>query len=310
MTNGKKCLNMLNSKTDMEWIDGFLRQELSESEVATFQERLAKEPAFAALFEEQELILNGIRLHQLSDKVRHFQQMGQEMDGNLLDDGTIGEAVRYDRSSAVLERFREKGKEMDEKEELQQATKRGLISYIFSRYAAAAAVLLFLVSFWWANEYYSSQAIAKNSIEFPLSNESMKNPSKGNFNLGKKAFFNKDYEKALKILEEVPLENNDYFEAQVLLAYNLFEMKKYDESINQFNQLIDKDFESLPNIYKNENKLRWNRLVAYVGKNNLLSPIFQQELEFFLNSKSDFYRNKAIKLNKELNSTWRLIVIN
>ena len=310
MTNGKKCLNMLNSKTDMEWIDGFLRQELSESEVATFQERLAKEPAFAALFEEQELILNGIRLHQLSDKVRHFQQMGHEIDEGLLDDGTIGEAVRYDRSLDVLERLKARGQEMDEVEEVQQATKRSFIRAIFNRYSAIAAMLLFLVCFWWVNGNYSSQSIARDSIEFPLSNQSMKNSSKGNFNIGKKSFFNKDYEKALKILEEVPLGNNDYFEAQVLLAYNLFEMKKYDESINQFNQLIDKDFESLPNIYKNENKLRWNRLVAYVGKNNLLSPIFQQELEFFLNSKSDFYRNKAIKLNKELNSTWRLIVIN
>ena len=302
---------MPNSRTDMEWIDGFLQGELSESEVLTFRERLTTEPAFAVLFEEQKLLADGIRLSRLIEKMRHFQELGQEIDEGLLDEGTIGEAVRYDKSLEVLERFKEKGKELD-KVATQEVTKRSLTSYLFSRYSAAAAILLLLISFWWVNGNYSSHSIIKDLNEPFLNYQQAGIPQNNNKILkeGKTTFFSGDYKTTIDKLLIIQKQDTDaFYESQGLLAYAYFSNQNYSMAVNQFDLLINDYYNRLTVDYQDKNRLRWTRLLAYLGNNQEQTPFFKQELAYFLQHDSEKYRQKAVVLRDRLNSNWRKLLL-
>lgn len=177
-----------------------------------------------------------------------------------------------------------------------------------------AASLLLLISVggvFWANSRFSAPAIAASLVEVPMENSSMSEIQDITaLSKGKDAFFKGAYEEAKQLLLRItPTASDTYYEAQVFLAYIYFEQKKYEESIYQFDQLLDKDFDALPNTYKNQNKLRWNRLLAHVGNHQTETTFFKEELFFFLNNKSNFYQQKANQLQARLNSPWRKIVI-
>lgn len=297
---------MPKSRTDSEWIDGFLRKELSDKDVVIFQGRLAQESAFASLFKEQQLLADGIRLSMLSNKVNHFQQLGQKIDGDLLEDQTIGQAVRYDKNLLVLERLREKGDILD-KVEKQQTTKWSLTKYIFNKYAAVAAMLLIVLSSWWLNETYSNKSIIKNLYE-PFLDYQQASTSQNNHTTleeAKNAFFMGDYKIAIsKLLTFSEKDNNIFYEAQGLLAFAYFHNQDYSMSIKQFDKIISYQ-DKLSVDFQDKNRLRWTRLLAYLGSNQVQSSFFKQELTFFLNHNSEKYREKAILLNKKINSNWR-----
>jgi len=298
---------MPNQEKDIEWIDNFLKGKLSESEVVTFQKRLAEEATFADLFEEAQLIATGIRLNGLTKRVRHFQALGKSLDESGLEEETIGQAIRYERNMDVLERFKERGKELDEV--AASVPKKGkLTSYLFNRYTSVAAVLLLLVTFWWANGNYSNVSIIEDLNEPFLNyqqagttqdyNEVMKE--------GKNAFFNKDYNTAIGKFLTISNQHNDiFYEAQGLLAYTYFNNRDYSKAINQFNLLINDYYDNLSIDYKDKNRLRWTRLLAYLGNNQEKTPFFIQELDFFLQNKSEKYQKKAELLQSKIDSNWR-----
>lgn len=301
---------MLNPKTDSEWMDGFLRAELSESEVVTFQQRLTNEPAFAALFEEQQLIATGIRLNGLNEKVLHFQALGKSLDAGGLEEATIGQAVRYERNMDVLERFKERGRELDEVN-TKTPKKSKLISYLFSRYTSAAAVLLLLIGFWWVIGNYSNQSIIKDSNEPFLNYQQAGNSQQNNKAMeeGRAAFFKADYKTTIDKLSIITEQDNIvFYEAQGLLAYTYFNNQEYSKAISQFDLLINDYYNQLTIDYQDKNRLRWTRLLAYLGSNQENTPFFKKELAFFLQNKSEKYQKKAQLLQSKIESNWRKLL--
>ena len=289
MTNGKKCLNMLNSKTDMEWIDGFLRQELSESEEVTFKGRLAKEAAFAVLFEEQQLLVNGIRLNQLVEKANHFQQLGQEIDGNLLDEVTIGQAVRYDKGLDVLERLKARGREMDKVVITKNFNQR--------KWWSIAASVLFLIGLSWYifsysskddyqllaekyNEPYPAIGITK-SIEEDLQKDQIR---------GLQLYTIENYDKALPYLKKNFL-TNEYNENSLYISICYLKKNQLDSAYKYLQQTPT----LVPEL---ADAARWHLAIYYLKKESI-EEVFQ-ELELLSQSEALSFRRKATELKKEL----------
>lgn len=198
------------------------------------------------------------------------------------------------------------------KDYLRTASNRERFRVIKKSFSIAASILLLISmsSVFWANQQFSSPVIAASLVEKPMKNTSMSTiPDITALSKGKEAFFKEQYEEAKQLLLRItPTTTTIYTEAQIFLAYIYFEQKNYVAAISQFNQLLGKDFEMLPATYKNKNKLRWNRLLAYVGKEETNTTFFKKELAYFLNNKSTFYQQKARQLQAMLNSPWRKIV--
>lgn len=293
---------MLNSKTDMEWIDGFLQEHLSKAEVLTFQERLSKDSSFAALFEEQQVLAAGIRMNLLTDKVRHFQQLGQEVDGDLLDDGTIGEAVRLDRSSEILERFRAKGKEMDEVVALPKRKK-------WNWQLAASLLLPFGLFFSLWSNYLTNQLPNENYLTFPVSGTMGNSSTNDGFLLYKEGKF----EESFIALDEIKPTSELYPEAQVIQGEILFRNKKeYLLAFEKFTALAGQDDLLAKQNKDFKERLEWNTVLAAKKTGMMTSDLSNTIL---MNPKHKFHQN-AIALNKKISfyqylkwASWLAIII-
>jgi len=255
MTNGKKYLNMLNPQTDTEWMDGFLQGQLSTTEMVIFQERLGRDPDFSALFEEQKLLVDGLRLARMSEQVRYFQGLNVLAEGEEileLEEEEIGEAVRLDRNLDVLARFKERGEELDSVVELPKRR-------TWNWQLAASLLLPFglILGLWSA--YLGNQLPEKAYVNFPVAGTMGNEPATEGFLLYKEG----KYEEALIALNKTNQENSLYAEAQALQGEILFKQQKaYPKAYQKFNNLL-----AQKNLLAQQNqdfreRLEWNTLLA------------------------------------------------
>jgi len=177
------------------------------------------------------------------------------------------------------------------------------------RYAYALSILVLLVagSFIWANYNYSNNSIVQ-ALHDPILDDTQADipTNKELLDKAKMAFFKEDFKAAISLFSGIEDNNQYYHEAQSLLAYSYFRNDQFDQAITQFNRLLEDGFYTkLPNSYKNENKLRWTRLLAYLGAKKTNETQFSEELNFFLTNKSEVYQKKAKVLESKMNSLWR-----
>ena len=303
---------MPNPKTDQEWIDCFILDQLAGEEKIDFQQRLEKDTNFSDQYQEQLLIAKGIRLSLLKKQLSHFQELSiLEDDTEDLEEGMIGQAMRHEQNRSVLERLKERGKILDE-ESLPQNKKSAFINTTFFKYISAAAVFIFLITFWWADNNYSNNSIIQELYE-PLLDYQQAGETQNKsvvLNNAKVAFFNEQYEATINALRKINEQDGAlYFEAQGLLAYSYFSNKDYSMAINQFDLLLSDFYNSLSIEYQDNNRLRWTRMLSYLGNDEENGQAFQRELNFFLNNKSEIYRSKAQSLQMKLDSHWRNLVL-
>lgn len=177
--------------------------------------------------------------------------------------------------------------------------------------AASFLLLLGVLGIFYANQRFSSKALASNFLESPLKDTNMgQQDEEAILKTGKTAFFSADYDKTKQALQAIKRDAGPaYYEAKIFLAYTAFQEKDFKLAISQFTELLEKDFNQLPNTYKDANKLRWNRLLAFVGNEQSDLPLFKEELAYFLNNKSVFYQQKASVLKQDLENPLRSLVI-
>ena len=277
---------MLNPTTDIEWMDGFLRKELSESEIVAFQQRLAEEPAFAALFEEQQLIITGIRLNGLNKKVRHFQELGKSLEEGGLEEATIGQAVRYERNMDVLERFKERGRELDEVIEMPIKRKWN--------WQLAASILLpigLFFSFW--SNHSANQLAQENYANFPIAGTMGNISTEEGFLLYKEG----KYEESMIALDKINPNNNHYLEAQAIQGEILFQhQQKYQPAFQKFNSILaqNKLLEKQNQDFRE--RLEWNIVLTAQKTGKIPNDLWNRIL---MNPKHKFHQN-AIALNQEI----------
>ncbi len=280
---------MPKSRTDSEWIDGFLRKELSDKDVVIFKERLAQENSFAALFKEQQLLAEGIRLSMLSNKVNHFQQLGQEIDGDLLDEQTIGEAVRYDKNLAVLDRLKEKGKVLDQKLVVKHSNTK-------KRWSIAAS-LLFLVGLSWYLLLFNSKSKHELLAEkynqpypaFGISKGNTENLHK-NQEQGLQLYTSKKYAKALPFLKK-SFKSNKYNENSLYISVCYLKTNQLDSAYTYLKKTP---------ILVSEltDATTWYLAIYYLKKGDTQNCL--ENLDLLMKSNSLEFQRKAIALKNEL----------
>lgn len=176
--------------------------------------------------------------------------------------------------------------------------------------AASFLLLISILGFFYAQQRFAASHLAATYLENPLSDTNMGQDDKESvLKKGKTAFFAADYKTAKQLLQTIPQASaSAYYEAKLFLAYIAFQEKNYPQAIGKFSELIEQDFDQLPNNYRDANKLRWNRLLAYIGNGEENTALAKAELAYFLNGKSIFYAQKATDLQQDLESAWRSLV--
>lgn len=195
----------------------------------------------------------------------------------------------------------------EETEEEEVASKVRPIRRILA-IAASILLLLSVLGFLYANQRFSAKALATSFLEKPLRDTDMGQVGGASIlKEGKAAYFAQDYHKTKSLLQSITIDEGAVFdEAQLFLAYTAFAENQYKTAITNFSNLIEQTTRSIPNT--DRNKLRWNRLLAYVGSGQTETDIFKQELAYFLNGKSVFYQQKAVTLQDALDSPWQLLI--
>lgn len=270
----------MNTLTDSDklLIDRYLANELEAHEYSLWEQRMQDLAFSEAVASYQAVIAKVVDEYQQSPLKQQFKQAGARYHERTASQSTPGKVV-----SLWSRRIR----------------------------IAAAIVAVAIVSLLgWANNQYSDSAIVFALQDSILDDANMGQVDKDTiFPNAKGRFFQEDYEEALNGFSSVSEDSKHYPEAQILKAYTLFQLQDYPAAIGLFNHWIDRRFSDIPNEYRNENKLRWTRLLALVGSGQTHSEFFSQELNYFLNSTSDYYRAKAQQLKSKMESPWRKVVL-
>lgn len=269
-------MNRLTDR-DKQLIDRYLTQELENHELPEWELKM-QDPIFSqAVATHQAVIENVVEAYKQNEWKQQFQSASE----------------RYHKANSEV------------------SASGNIVSLLARRIRIVAAIVVLgivgLVG--WANSQYSGLAIAQSLQDSLLDDTGM-----GQINvdsimaIAKGCFFGKEYERALREFSLVPRNSKHYPEAQILKAYTFFQLQEYQSAISLFDEWIDDNYDQLPNQYRNENKLRWTRLLAYVGANDTDTDFFKLELYYFLNSNSEHYSDKAEQLKNKLESPWRRVV--
>ena len=281
----------MNSITDQmqELIERYFEGKLSEKEKITFRSQLHN-----AEFRE------AVKFHEALLNVIEQETQSKENTYNIED-------LFLDSMSVPLQ-LSESKNNVDKKEAVIIPLRKQ--PFFILKIAAGLLILVFSSALLWVNASFSDQAIVENFHEKFSPNLLMGTSEQElAFKNGKIEFRNGNFKKATELLERIDNQDKSkYYEAQCLLAFCQFELKKYDKAIKYFNKVIEKK-EHLPNHYKEDiDKIRWSRMLAHIGNNQMNSDVYKTELEFFLSHPSDFYKNKADQLKQQLNNPWRVLV--
>lgn len=176
--------------------------------------------------------------------------------------------------------------------------------------AAAAVLLLLAAAGWWSNNHYGDEALA---IRFhqPIYDDTQAGlpDARDLMQEAKRAFFRGDFARSEEMTNAISISETWFYQqAQALKVYALFNQKKYPETIIQANQTLV--LEPLTFVFPEggSDKLRWTRMLAYVGTGNTKSPEFREDLDFFLRGLNESYRTQAEELRSMLDSGWRKLV--
>lgn len=264
-------------------IIAYLNNELSATEKAAFELAIAADKALA---EEVELYGDLYDVHEAMGEDAAWKNTIQSANDAYFKQTTVTANPIIKEKTAAAPNFR--------------ILKWGLS-------VAAGFLLLLAVGVWWANRNYGDEALVVQFHAPLLDNIQADTPlEKDLLKAGETYFFNGDFESAKSSFALIQSENGQaYYKAQFLLAFANFRTGDYAASIQGFNQILSEHFELLPIAYQNEDKIRWTRLLAYLGNGQFEDALFQEELAYFLNGKSEIYRNQAKTIQEKLNSPWR-----
>ena len=106
---------MLNPQSNQALINSFLQEQLSDSEMHDFRQRLKTDPIFVRRFEEQRLLAHGIKLARMRKQAHRFQNLERpvKVAEIELDQTTISRAIRLEKDLKILDRYRKKNEEIE-----------------------------------------------------------------------------------------------------------------------------------------------------------------------------------------------------
>lgn len=173
--------------------------------------------------------------------------------------------------------------------------------------AVAAGVVILVVAGWLGRDLMlespGSTPIALEFLELPREHNvaGSENPEQLLLN-GKDAFFRGEkYEEAGNAFAQIAPSSKYFAEAQYLLAHSLMQQQKFGGAVPLFESFLSDDakFQQLPSRYRNQDQIRFERMLAYLGAKQ--NGAFQPELDYFLQHSDSYYKNKAEALAAQLN---------
>lgn len=287
---------MLNPQTDQEWIDGFLREQLVDTELINFHQKLKDDSAFTVLFEEQKILAAGIRLARMTEQLQHFRGLQATIQGETEtpDAAMIGAGVRMDKNLAILEKFKTKNKKIDKRTIVLKNRKR--ISWL------VAASLLFIISSlglsFWANQNFSNEALIQkysHEIDFNKIRTSRKETIVNSKILN--AYANKNYKVANILLQEQ--KETPSIQLQLLQGYLYLQLNEPQKAMLEFSKIeATNDRRFIDNV-------KWYKVLAYLQMGEEVKS--KTLLKTIIKTNKPWYEAQAKVLLKTLDHPLRRI---
>lgn len=255
---------------DIEQIEKYLTNQLSESEKIAFEGRLEKDEVLRATYSKHELA------HKALDYLITKNLKQQLMELEAADEEQVEEADQDN----IISINRKKNK-----------TRR-------LRWIGLAATFALLVSFVFLNYFNQSSltgpALANSLYQLP---EASIRAADGNpiypevlLEEGIQALNNRDYAKAIDQLTQIPEDGAYFYEAQYFLGHAYYNSDQFADALKAFDIMISSDdFRFLPDA-------NWFALLSCVALENDC----QNRLNTILNNPKHKYYNAALKLKRQL----------
>jgi len=140
-----------------------------------------------------------------------------------------------------------------------------------SRRLAAVAAVLLAVGFtgyvvW--QEFFVAPPLAVELIILPDVSVTANEGAEENFKLGRDAFKQEKYGRAITFLKQVPNSVDYYYDAQFLLAHANHQLSEYAKAIPGYELFLKNGLALMPRLsghYQREDLIRWNLVVACWG---------------------------------------------
>ena len=287
---------MPNPQTNQEWIDGFLRGQLSAVQKANFRQKLENDTVFSTLFEEQKILADGLRFARLSEQVDRFQRLNTlDNDQNRIEETTIGEAVRVKKNLEVLERFKTKSKAIDEKRIVLKNRKK-------TNWLIAASLLFIIsslgVSFWINQNFSNTALVQKYSYEIDFNTirasdtEAIINTEILN------AYLNKNYNVANSLLQAQ--KETPSIQLQLLQGYLYLQLNEPQKAILEFSKI------EATNDLRFTDNVKWYQALAYLQMGEVAKS--KRRLKMIIENKKPWYEAQAKALLKTLDHPLRKVI--
>ena len=227
---------------EIEQIEKYLNQQLSEEEVEKFKNKLDSDEAFRQEFEDYKKIFSGFK------------------------------TLRHEKFEAKLREW-DAAEPLDTSQE-NSTSSSGKIRWL-GKIAAAASIVLVLGLGWWAMMDQSSPLQTFTESQSKLISMHTDGEKSGDLleetrlilQNAQTDYANSNFAEGREKVKNIPADNSAYLEAQYLIGHASFKLGEYNQSIQAFENLLDhSDIET----FKKREDASWTYLLA-------LSQLYIQE---------------------------------
>lgn len=167
----------------------------------------------------------------------------------------------------------------------------------------AATVLLLIAAgtFWFANNQYSSNAIA-GDLYSSISTMRRPNDTENTLNNALDAIRSGDYTQADQLLQTIQPADVNYADARYYLGHSYFQQERYTEAITALQNLGD---QADINLRESAN---WLQVLSYLELDQSDNATFQSLLSGMVSNTDHNHHNDAVELEQKMNSFWFRLV--
>ncbi len=167
--------------------------------------------------------------------------------------------------------------------------------------AASVAILLIVASLWNANSNYSNQSLVADNFDLPsFSNRAADDPNNNLLNQVESAVVAKDYKQAISLLSSVETSSNANM-IQFYLGSLYLENHQNAKAIDVLQDLLQTGDQ------RYTEDVQWLLVMAHLQNNEEQQA--KNYLQNILDTPGHALKQKAVYLQKELNSFWRKLVL-
>lgn len=278
----------------LEIFDKKYNRELNEVEEKAFDKRLEEDEIFKVEFDNYMDMIDAMHYGAAATTKNELENIRQKLQA----EGFFEEMEEEQKKTIKTSSVKKESSQLKKTIPITNKKRPWLLG-------VAASFLLLIGAYGFISTNYSNSALADTTSLYTARGVERGGEVVNSFEQGEEALENRQYKEAVAFFGSIPNSSGEYLEAQYFLAYAQYQLGNHQDAIDITSRMLQNSSVNIETRQKSE----WLQIQSLLVSDQINDLKFKQLLNQIVTDEDHLFYNKAIDLEKHLNSFWRKLII-